>query len=113
MSISKRAVTALLVVGLGSAALTAVATAGPQAERFTRTICYDAANGVRPITWHGAPVSASQPVAVSISEGYLNAEGLGEARMMVENVTVVNNAILTRVNIMWPRPVPFCLHYVG
>ncbi|MCO1577800.1 hypothetical protein M8C13_18760 [Crossiella sp. SN42] len=113
MSISKRAVTALLVVGLGSAALTAVATAGPQQERFTRTICYPAAKGVNPVAWHGAPVSASQPVAVSISEGVLNAEGLGDARMMVENVTVVNNAVLTRINIMWGEKLPYCLHYVG
>ncbi|MCO1574240.1 hypothetical protein M8C13_00515 [Crossiella sp. SN42] len=50
---------------------------------------------------------------MSISEGFLHGEGLGGARMMVENVTVVNSAILTRVNILWEQPLPFCLHYVG
>ncbi|RKT55720.1 hypothetical protein C8E97_4405 [Saccharothrix australiensis] len=113
MKVSTRVVAALVAVGVGGATLASVAAAQPRAERFATTICHPPARGVNTIDFNGAPVSASQPVAVSISEGFLHGEGLGDARMTVENVTVVERLVKVRINVQWGEPLPFCLHYVG
>ncbi|GAA0400896.1 hypothetical protein [Streptomyces luteireticuli] len=83
------------------------------ATSLSQTLCWTGVNDGQIITWYGAPVTASQPVAASASEGVMNAEGTGDAHVYAENTTVLNSAIQVRVHTGWGAPLSVCIHYVG
>ncbi|GGU33132.1 hypothetical protein [Streptomyces violascens] len=80
---------------------------------LAQTNCWSGVNDEQLLTWYGAPVTPSQPVAVSASEGQMYAEGAGDAHVYAEGVTVLNSAIQVRVHTGWGAPLSICLHYVG
>ncbi|MFE0047305.1 hypothetical protein [Streptomyces albireticuli] len=132
MKKSQRLVTLLAGLGLvvGGVFFTGPASAGAEsrpvpkhptlvsqksfsATSLSQTLCWTGVNDGQLITWYGAPVTASQPVVASASEGVMYGEGAGGARVYAENTTVLNSAILVRVHTGWSTPLSVCLHYVG
>ncbi|WP_242906387.1 hypothetical protein [Actinomadura terrae] len=93
--------------------LTAQTKKAGTAAAFTQANCYRDVNDNAILPWYGAPVSASQPVAVSASEGTFGQEFIGDAHIYPENVQVVNSAVFVRVHTGWGAPLNICLHYVG
>ncbi|GAA2910918.1 hypothetical protein GCM10020221_03470 [Streptomyces thioluteus] len=80
---------------------------------LSQTLCWTGVNDEQIITWYGAPVTSSQPVVASASEGGMYAEGTGDARVYAENTTVLNSAVQVRVHTGWRTPLNICIHYVG
>ncbi|WP_438295821.1 hypothetical protein [Streptomyces sp. HUAS TT7] len=83
------------------------------AASLSQTNCWTGVNDGQVLTWYGAPVTPSQAVVASASEGVMYGEGVGDAHIYSENVTVVNSAILVRVHTGWGAPLSVCIHYVG
>ncbi|MFD9637694.1 hypothetical protein, partial [Streptomyces violascens] len=92
---------------------TLVSKRSVSATPLAQTNCWSGVNDEQLLTWYGAPVTPSQPVAVSASEGVMYAEGAGDAHVYSEGVTVLNSAIQVRVHTGWGAPLYICLHYVG
>ncbi|MFJ8390384.1 hypothetical protein ACIQ9Q_38970 [Streptomyces sp. NPDC094438] len=80
---------------------------------LSQTLCWTGVTDEQLITWYGAPVTASQPVVASASEGVMYGEGAGDAHVYAENTTVLNSAIQVRVHTGWGAPLNVCVHYVA
>ncbi|MCZ4097634.1 hypothetical protein C8250_035750 [Streptomyces sp. So13.3] len=77
------------------------------------TLCWTGVRDEQPLTWFGAPVTASQPVVASASEGVLHGEGANDAHVYSEGVTVLNSAVIVRIHTGWGDPLNVCVHYLG
>ncbi|MUN36073.1 hypothetical protein [Actinomadura litoris] len=83
------------------------------AAGIAQTNCYSGVSDGAILAWHGAPVNASQPVVASVTEGFLGAEFIGDARLSIENLQTMKGLILVRVRTGWGSPLNVCLHFVG
>ncbi|MGW1074450.1 hypothetical protein [Streptomyces sp. NPDC002537] len=80
---------------------------------LSQTLCWPGVRDEQLITWYGAPVTSSQPVVASASEGVMYGEGAGDAHVYAEGVTVLNSAVIVRVHTGWGSPLNVCIHFVG
>ncbi len=86
---------------------------GIRAASLTQTVCWPNVTDEQILTWYGAPVTPSQPIVASASEGVLHGEGTGDAHVYSENVTVLPSAVQVRVHTGWSSPLNVCVHFVG
>ena len=92
---------------------TSVTKNAASAASVATTICWPSVSDGALRTWFGAPVSASQAIVASASEGVLNGEGTGDANVYSEGVTVVPSAVIVRIHTGWGAPLNVCVHFVG
>jgi hypothetical protein len=97
----------------GRQGVTVLTKKSAAAPSWSQTNCWGGVNNGAILPWYGAPVSASQAVTVSASEGTFGAEFIGDAPIYPLNVQVVNSAVLVRINTGWGSPLNVCLHYLG
>ncbi|NUR62109.1 MAG: hypothetical protein HOV87_26120 [Catenulispora sp.] len=114
-----------LATGVGATTASAAAGAGHQTgvratavtpaavPSFAQTVCYGGVYDGEPLYYSNAAITASQPIVVSASEGILYGEGMNDANVYSEGVTVLSGHVVVRVHTGWSSPLNVCLHFVG
>jgi hypothetical protein len=121
-------IAALVIGGLAATAATA-ATAHPAKSlrpsvitmegtpSFTQTICFGptADGAILVNTTPPVALAPGQPVVVSASEASSGSGGefIGAAPVYVENVSVLDGNVYTRIHTGDPQAINICLHYIG